>query len=129
MTRTKMEKMAVALGLAVLGAMSTGCGADKDWAVLVRGPLFTAETAQAQQKHDPLAAGGEARAKELGDFGHDAMVGSNLLGTSPQEFLGIDRWDNAEGLDTFYADPDFQSGFATLFSARGPPPSSSSGCR
>ncbi len=117
MMRTKLEKMAVALGLAALGILSTGCGEEEDWAVLVRGTLSAAETAQAQQKHDPLAAGGEARAKELGDFGHDAMVGSDLLGTTPDQFLGIDRWDNTEGLDTFYSDPDFQAGFATLFSA------------
>ena len=88
-----------------------------EYAVLVRGPLFTADIDEAQAYHDTLASAGEQDAKALGDFGHDAMLGTSLLGTAENTFLGLDRWSDAQGLQTFYANPDFAEAFGMLFSA------------
>ncbi len=93
------------------GASDVGVD-DREFAVFVRGTLG-ANTTQAD--HDQLAQGGEAAAKAAGDFGHDALLGSGLLGTESSGFLGIDRWDNLQGLTSFYQDPAFMQGFAALF--------------
>ena len=82
---------------------------------LIRGTLAEdPETAKAQ--HDQLASGSEEAAKSLGDFGHDAMLGTTLLGTTENEFLGFDRWDT-DRMDEVYGDPDFQAAFGALFAA------------
>ena len=88
-----------------------------EYAVLVRGTLFTTDLVEAKTYHDGLAAGGEQPAKDAGDFGHDALLGTTLLGSTENAFLGIDRWDNLAGLQGFYANPDFQKNFGMLFSA------------
>ncbi len=87
-----------------------------EYAALVRGTLFTSDFAAAQARHDMLAAGGEAQAKAAGDFGHDVGLGSGLLGsTSSTSFFAVDRWNNADAMNGFYANPDFAAGFAELF--------------
>jgi quinol monooxygenase YgiN len=89
-----------------------------EYAVLVRGTLFTDDLAAARDRHDPLASGGEAMAKAAGDFAHDVGLGTGLFqSTDPHGFLAVDRWTDAGGMQSFYANPDFASGFATLFSA------------
>jgi len=88
-----------------------------EWAVLVRGELFTTDLAEAQTLHDGLAAGGEGAAKAAGDIAHDAFLGTDLLGTTPDAFVGIDRWTDLQGLGAFYADPEFAEAFDMLFSA------------
>lgn len=94
-------------------------GTTGEWLALVRGTLFTTDLDMAQMRHDALASGGEAAARAAGDFGHDAMLGTTLLGTTENAFLGVDRWMSLDGMNTFYANPDFMMGFAMLFS--GPP--------
>jgi quinol monooxygenase YgiN len=86
----------------------------------VRGSLFTDDLAAAQQRHDQLAAGGESAAKQAGDFGHDALLGTSLLGTEPDRFLGFDRWRDAGAMSAFYENPEFAQAFGALFAA---PPS------
>ena len=100
------------------GETDTDGEAEAEYAALIRGPLADPEGAQAY--HDTLAAAGEEAAKMLGDFGHDAMLGADLLGATPSDFLGIDRWDNLDGANTFYGDPKFAEAFGALFGA---PPS------
>ena len=100
------------------GGGTGGAGANMgEYAVLVRGELFTADLTAAQDYHDTLAAQGEQPAKDAGDFGHDALLGTTLLGTTENAFLGLDRWDNLAGLEAFYADPMFVQAFGMLFSA------------
>ncbi len=107
-------------GLFLAGALSACGGESPEYAVLVRGELFTQDLTEAQARHDMLAAGGEADARAAGDLAHDVGLGSGLFSsTSSQSFLAVDRWDNLEGLTDFYANPDFAAGFAQLFS--GPP--------
>lgn len=86
------------------------------YAALVRGSLFTDDLTMAQQTHDAVAMGGEEAAMAAGDFGHDALLGTTLLGTTENAFLGIDQWDNLLGAQTLYADPKFGEAFGMLFS-------------
>lgn len=95
---------------ATMDAMASG-----EWVALVRGTLFTDDLVMAQMRHDGLAAGGEEIARMAGDFGHDAMLGTTLLGTTENAFLGVDRWTSFDGMNNFYANPDFATGFAMLF--------------
>ncbi len=99
---------------------TTGEPEDVNYAVMVRGGLFTEDVGEAKAYHDPLASGGEAAAKMLGDFSHDALLGTTLLGTPENKFLGLDRWDNVEGMQAFYSDPDFGAAFGMLFDEEGP---------
>jgi hypothetical protein len=96
-------------------ASDTTGGEQGEYAALVRGTLFTDDLDAAQAVHDPLAAGGKAGAMALGDFAHDVVLGTTLLGTTENEFVAIDRWTNLEGAMTVYGDPAFQKGFAMLF--------------
>lgn len=89
------------------------------YAALVRGELFTDDLDAAGDAHDALAGGGQAAAQAAGDIAHDALTGAGILGTAPEQFLGVDRWNNADNMVAFYSDPTFAAAFATLFS--GPP--------
>jgi len=82
---------------------------------LVRGQLFSTDLSEVQPLHDAVAAGGQAQAEALGDFSHDALTGSGLLGTASDEFLAIDRWTSSENMLAFYSDPAVAQGFAQLF--------------
>ncbi len=99
---------------------TTGEPADAHWGALVLGELFTDDLAMAQGTHDAVAMGGEKAAMAAGDYGHDALLGTTLLGTTENQFLGIDQWDNLEGAMAVYSDPEFAAAFGMLFAA---PPS------
>mgnify|MGYP000529792057 CR=1 FL=1 len=88
---------------------------DRRFAALVRGTLFTDDLAMAQARHDMLAAGGESAARDAGDTGHDAMLGTTLLGTTENAFVGLDQWNSLMGMTTFYDNPDFAAAFGMLF--------------
>ena len=91
-----------------------------DFAVLVRGELFTDDLAEAQVAHDAIASGGEAASREAGDFYHLAGLSTSLLGNPENTFLAVDRWDAPDNIEGFYSDPAVADGFAGFFSA---PPS------
>ena len=76
---------------------TTGEPIDAHWGALVRGSLFTADLDMAQATHDAIAMGGEPAATAAGDYGHDVLLGTTLLGTTEDEFLAIDQWDGLEG--------------------------------
>ena len=99
------------------GSGGSGGGEKAEFAALVRGPLFTADMAEAKTQHDTIAAAGEAMAKAAGDHAHTVLLGTTLLGTTENGFLAMDRWDDPMSMKTFYENPDFQAAFATLFSA------------
>lgn len=90
-----------------------------EYAVLVRGTLFTADMAMAQVRHDAIAGGGREAALAAGDFGHDVVLGTTMLGTAENQFAAIDRWHDIGAARAFYGDPMIAGAFATLFS--GPP--------
>ncbi|MEM6994795.1 MAG: hypothetical protein AAF721_30050 [Myxococcota bacterium] len=94
---------------------TTGGGVQNDWGALVLGTLFTDDLAMAQMTHDQVAMGGQKGAMMAGDYGHDAMLGTTLLMTTENQFLGIDQWDNLEGAMAVYGDPKFQAAFGMLF--------------
>jgi quinol monooxygenase YgiN len=98
---------------------SDGAGPPPLWAVLIRGEL-AADLNSSKTSHDALSKGGEAAAKAAGDIAHDALLGTKLLGTTEDAFLGLDLWKDLKGMQTFYADPNFAKAFAALFKA--PPP-------
>lgn len=85
------------------------------FAVVVTGTLFTDDLAEAQSLHDQLAGGGEAAATAAGDFAHDAMLGTTLLGSPEDQFFAMDRWTSAENMGQFYSNPEFATAFGTLF--------------
>lgn len=97
------------------GSSSSGNVDDGTYAAIVRGTLFTDDLAEAQVVHDMVAMGGEKSAMALGDFGHDAKLGTTLLGTTENAFLALDQWDNLAGAQTTYSDPKFVEAFATMF--------------
>jgi quinol monooxygenase YgiN len=82
---------------------------------VVRGNLANADIAQAKALHDQIATGGEADAKAAGDIGHDALLGTTLLDSIENEFLGVDQWTDEKKMTAFYADPNFQAAFGKLF--------------
>ncbi len=87
-------------------------------AVLIVGTLADADLATAQAKQDQAAKGGEVAATQLGDVAHTVMLGTSLLGTTPNQFLALDRWSDGAHIDTFYANPDLQAAFAGIFAQR-----------
>lgn len=91
------------------GALDAADGGDF-WFVVAQGTL--AEPAEeAITLHDQLAAGGEEAAKAAGDVAHVVFLGLD----DPQRFMAIDVWRDDAQLEAFYANPDFQAGFAALF--------------
>jgi hypothetical protein len=101
------------------GGGGAGGNAPFEQNALIRGTLAAADLATAKMQHDAIASGGEAQAKAAGDFGHDALLGTTLLGTTENKYLGFDRWETDQ-MDVIYDDPGFQQAFGALFS---PPPS------
>ena len=86
-----------------------------DYAVLVRGELFSDDLAEAQPVHDAVAAGGEEAARAAGDFYHLAALSTPLLGGAEGSFLGVDRWSDPQNIEAFYSDPAFAEAFGALF--------------
>lgn len=99
------------------GSSSTGEEPAGEWGALVRGSLFTDDLSMAQATHDAVAMGGQEVAMMAGDFGHDALLGTPMLGGVEDEFLGIDQWTNLDGALAVYGDPKFQAAFGMLFAA------------
>ncbi|MEZ4299614.1 MAG: hypothetical protein R3B70_31990 [Polyangiaceae bacterium] len=104
-------------GTPTTGGGGAGGAPSGEFAVLVRGPLFTDDLAAAKEKHDGIAMGGESQAKEAGDIAHHVFLGTSLLGTSQDEFTAMDRWTDATAMHAFYQDPQIQAAFGQLFSA------------
>jgi quinol monooxygenase YgiN len=102
-------------------APSSAAPPRREYAAVVRGRLAHAsDLAKAKEAHDQVAKGGEAQSKAAGDFAHDALLGTTMLDSIENEFLAIDRWNDAASMKAFYADPNVQRGFGALFAS---PPS------
>ncbi len=95
-----------------------GVDADGEFIVIVRGQLVDADDLDAAQAaHDAIAMQGEAAAVAAGDFAHDVLLGMTILDSTENEFLAIDRWDDAQAMRDWYADPALQEAFGSLFAA------------
>ncbi|MEZ4224781.1 MAG: hypothetical protein R3B13_27765 [Polyangiaceae bacterium] len=99
------------------GAGTGGANVQIQYVAMVRGTLLASTLAESKTTHDQIAQAGEAPAKQAGDIGHDAFLGTTLLGTTENEFLAVDRWQTDGNMDAFYSNPTLQQGFATLIAA------------
>jgi quinol monooxygenase YgiN len=85
------------------------------FAVLVVGTLADSDLTTAQSKHDSVAEDGHGPATMAGDVGHAVLLGTNILGTTPNQFLALDRWNDGANIDGFYSNPQLAAGFAMVF--------------
>jgi quinol monooxygenase YgiN len=103
-------------------------GAPLQYMAMIRGKLAgvtyadggdagAADLSQAKAAHDQIAKGGEASAKQAGDIAHAVLLGTNILDGVPNEFLAMDRWTDSTAMKAFYANPQIQQAFGTLFSS------------
>jgi len=79
-------------------------GAPKPAAAFFRGTL--ARTVAASQAFsDPFFNGVKAEAMGAGDDGHDALLGTTDLGTTLDQFVGLDTWSSDNAMDAVYSNP------------------------
>ncbi len=99
------------------GTTSTGGAPAHEYAAVVRGKLVSTDIAKDKMTHDGIAKGAEAPSKAAGDHAHDVLLGTTMLDSVENEFLAVDRWNDAAAMKAFYADPKIQAAFGSLFSA------------
>jgi quinol monooxygenase YgiN len=101
---------------------STGTGgggaAPVPAAAFFRGAL-AGTVAQSKAMSDPFFMGVEAQAMAAGDTGHDALLGTTDLGTTLDQFVGLDTWSSDANMDAVYSNPQVQA-FAQSFYAAPP---------
>jgi len=76
---------------------------------VVRGKLKDA--ASAQQAHDATVALLSPISRPMGALHHQPFINPQ----NPGEFLAVDTWSNAEGLQKFLQDPKVATEFSKLF--------------
>ncbi len=81
----------------------------------VRGRLLHEDPNAAMDLHNAIVEKLEPASKPLGATGHRAFADS----ADPREFLAIDMWDSAEGLQRLMSDPSTQAELGSMFD--GPP--------
>jgi quinol monooxygenase YgiN len=87
----------------------------------IRGTLAPANLEAARQVHNQTAGNpqGVATARALGDLSHMVYVPVHSH-NGDKEFLILDQWNNLEGLNQFFADPQVQQGGHMIFTQRDP---------
>jgi len=93
----------------------TSGGEDTTYIALIRGTMSTQDLDEAKALHDAIAGEAMGPAMAAGDFGHDPLLGTTLLGTTENEFLALDRWTNLDGANAVYSDPAFLRAFGSFF--------------
>lgn len=78
--------------------------------VVVRGKL-KGSAAEAGKAHDEIVAKVSPQGKAMGNTSHQAYLNVQAEG----DFLAIDFWDNMEGIQKLYSDPNLASEFAKMF--------------
>lgn len=78
--------------------------------VVVRGKL-KGSAEQAGKAHDEIVSKVSPMGKSMGNTSHQAYL--NVQDGS--EFLAIDFWDNMEGIQKLYSDPNLAAEFARMF--------------
>jgi hypothetical protein len=75
---------------------------------------FLKDPANAQKVHDATIAAVAPQGKSLGSKGHQTF----LKPENPREFFAVDVWDNMEGIQKLYGDPNLATEFGKLFDAQ-----------
>ena len=73
--------------------------------------MLKGDEAQAQKVHDETVAKVSPLGKSMGSTSHQAYVNTQ----NRKEFLAIDFWDNLEGIQKLYSDPNLATEFGKLF--------------
>jgi hypothetical protein len=79
-------------------------GAGKPAAAFFRGPLARS-VAASEAFSNPFFEGVKAEAMGAGDDGHDALLGTTDLGTTLDQFVGLDTWSTDTHMDAVYSNP------------------------
>jgi hypothetical protein len=77
----------------------------------VRGRLSNADPKTAMEVHNGIVARVTPRNEQLGATGH--RVFANVQ--DPMEFLALDTWENVEGLQQAFGNPDTQAEIGSMF--------------
>lgn len=88
----------------------------------IQGTLSPKTLAEASAIHNQTAGNpdGVAAARSLGDLSHMVYLPIEQSTTAAGDVLFMDLWNNIEGLNTFFANPDVQKGGDLIFSKRDP---------
>ncbi|HLF82323.1 MAG TPA: hypothetical protein VI410_11180 [Anaerolineales bacterium] len=78
--------------------------------VTVRGKLKGSKAA-AQKVHDATVAAISPKGRSMGSTAHQPFLNTQDEG----EFLAVDSWDNLEGIQQLFSDPNLAAEFAKLF--------------
>ncbi|RPI84196.1 MAG: hypothetical protein EHM41_13995 [Chloroflexi bacterium] len=78
--------------------------------VVVRGKL-KGRPAEAGSAHDEIVSKVSPVGKSMGNTSHQAYLNTQ----NGDEFLAIDFWDNMEGIQKLYNDPNLATEFAKMF--------------
>jgi len=79
--------------------------------VTVRGVLKDTAEGAAQKTHDAIVERLTPRGRSLGSSGHRAFLNTQ----DKREFLAIDTWESAEGMQQFMSDQSVGADIASLF--------------
>lgn len=80
------------------------------YVVTVRGKL-KGDQAQAQSVHDATIAQISPQGREMGSTGHQTYLNPE----NEKDFLAVDFWNNMEGIQKLYSDPNLATEFGKLF--------------
>jgi hypothetical protein len=78
--------------------------------VTVRGKLKGSKEA-AQKVHDTTVAAVSPKGRSMGSTAHQAYLNTQDEG----EFFAVDVWDNLDGIQQLYSDPNLAAEFGKLF--------------
>jgi quinol monooxygenase YgiN len=94
----------------------TDSGAARPAAAFFRGTL-AATVAASKASSDPFFNGVKAEATAAGDNGHDALLGTTHLGTTLNQFVGLDTWSSDANMDAVYSNPQVQAFGASFYAS------------
>jgi quinol monooxygenase YgiN len=78
--------------------------------VTVKGNL-KGSAEQARKAHDEIVAKVSPMGKSMGNTGHQPYLNVQ----KGNEFFAVDFWDNIEGIQKLYSDPNLATEFAKMF--------------
>lgn len=81
-----------------------------NYIVTVRGKL-KGSAEQAHKAHDEIVAKVSPMGKSMGNTSHQAYLNVE----NDNEFFAVDVWDNLEGIQKLYSDPNLATEFAKMF--------------
>ena len=96
--------------------LPTPTGHNDRYIAVIRGSVATREQARATM--NTITSQGLHKARKLGNVSHEAYFQLTPPG-SPEslELLGVDVWNNLEGMNEYYSDADFNRAFDGFFTS------------